>query len=178
MADMVMPELLDSASLIKEMTISLDPYPWEPNFDESVKVNIWCTNGAALIDECHSHRGMPEFRVDTTPPHCFEHVIFISEMDAYPWVQHYDDRLWVDFHAGLDDWQVRLHDVEYKLEDVAPTIEAAGGNTIFEIGKMMDGLDQNGDSKIDLLEFSHAAAVMEEMILNHQVVREEMEKMD
>ena len=128
MADMVMPELLDSASLIKEMTISLDPYPWEPNFDESVKVNIWCTNGAALIDECHSHRGMPEFRVDTTPPHCFEHVIFISEMDAYPWVQHYDDRLWVDFHAGLDDWQVRLHDVEYKLEDVAPTIEAAGGN--------------------------------------------------
>ena len=63
-----MPELLDSASLIKEMTISLDPYPWEPNFDESVKVNIWCTNGAALIDECHSHRGMPEFRVDTTPP--------------------------------------------------------------------------------------------------------------
>ena len=55
-------------------------------------------------------------------------MIFISEMDAYPWVQHYDDRLWVDFHAGLDDWQVRLHDVEYKLEDVAPTIEAAGGN--------------------------------------------------
>ena len=118
---MVMPELLDSASLIKEMTIGLDPYPWEPNFDESVKVNIWCTNGASLIDECHSHRGMPEFRVDTTPPHCFEHVIFISEMDAYPWVQHYDDRLWVDFHAGLDDWQVRLHDVEYKLEDVGPT---------------------------------------------------------
>ena len=52
-------------------------------------------------------------------------------------------------------------------------VQAAGEDALFDLGRIMNDLDRDGDGRIDLLEFGYAAAVMEERLVNARVVSEE-----